>query len=194
MFHGMMGRKLWDPGGLGYAFTMAKFGKCDPLPPDVAGIECVAEGRGLFAGNKKVHVTWAEVMRRRRERQAEELKRKRCDDYIVEKRAVRVEVFYNPHWIYQGWHTYLTIFGEEPEWVRRNGVRESAKGNPYNLLTIFPIADPKYRLFGPVTDYEKWMPLFARLYQRGKKGGRFRGVRYCWGMCRGTSVEELLPL
>lgn len=178
----IINRNVYEPGGFVYDYTG---GKCKPLPSEVSHIQVDVGVRH--------YVTWVEVMAARRERQAKQLKRIR-NEGLVERRAAYVEVFFNPHWIYHGWHTYIHGISIGHHWVRHNGsLAENA--NPYGLLSLFPITkecDPTLTPM-PITDYDEWMMAFASKYQRGTRGRRPRGVRFCWALCEGTYIRELIP-
>lgn len=179
---GPIPRSVWEPGGFGYLLLG---GKCKPLPPEVAYVDTDYRG-------KRTYITWAEVMELRRKRQAERLDHIRRNE-VTGRRAVRVEVFYNPHWMYQGWHTYLHGIAFPPLWVNGRGGKEN---NPFGLLDLFPMTKSLGPLLPeePITDYHEWMVAFAEKHKRGMRGRKPRGTRYCWAICEGSSINELLPL
>ncbi|MGH9753978.1 MAG: hypothetical protein ACREA2_14465 [Blastocatellia bacterium] len=125
-------------------------------------------------------VTWAEVLEKRRQKQARILAFNRECPTL---RAVRVSVRYFDQFPYGGWHTYIDGAGGLSEWTRDGGER---------LMELFPM--PQLSLFG--NTWQEWMKWFARTYPRGTFDGRPRGVAYCWALCDGEAkdaqVKELI--
>jgi hypothetical protein len=128
-------------------------------------------------------VTWDEVHEKRRNWQAEVLRRKR-EWFVVHKRAIRISVRYFDIEVYTGWHTYIHGI-DFSIWLRDRDGDE-------RLMKMFP--QPQPSLFGD--RWQNWMVWFASTHQRGTFDGHPRGVVYCWALCEGqgkyTHVREIL--
>lgn len=116
-------------------------------------------------------VTWAEVIEARRVKQRRILRNKRS---TAEWRPVRITVWYNPSWIYMGWHAFIDGIGCQRKWIRND--RDEAM-----LLACFPLAD----------NFQTWKPAFAEKYQRGTLHDKPRGSVFCWGLVSGGHIQEL---
>ena len=137
----------------------------DDITPDLAAVES-----GHFEGGKTRRiVTWEELMRRRRERQEEELERKRWGT-APELRAVRVMTWLNHCFPFEGWHCRVDTLSSQEDC--------SLRGGPVNLMEEFPL---------DVKSFDEWMVAFAKAFRDKRKlkhrqGRRQypRGVVFCW--------------
>lgn len=176
-------RKCFEPGGFVFEMLKGTDNPCKPLPRDVALVK--GDGRG-----GRQFVTWAEIHAARTERQNERIYRKRQSQSDV--RAVRVVVWLNQCFPFEGWHGEIDgCHGSNiHEWIRRR----RGGDNPFNLCRLYPVT--------PYTeDYDDWMPLFAEQYPDIRKiphrlGERQypRGVVYCWAICKGGYIDDLVKI
>lgn len=143
-------RKLYEPGGLAYAFTD---GKCLPLAPHLAGLE------SGHRGEKAREVPWTEILDRRRERQRERLLRKRTF-FEPEPRIVPCYVwtFFNRQMIpYHGWYCYVV----SRHFSIAVNFRDFRTELATSIMTAIPLG------FLPITEsFRDWMEAFAKEYPR----------------------------
>lgn len=173
-----MPRKVWEPGGFGYNLMG---GKCNPLPPAIAGVE-------VDFASKRRHVPWTEIMDRRRGRQAEQLERKRRTE-LPEILPCYVWTFFNAHDIpYHGWYCYVVTRHFEDA-VNFRGFN---KPLALSIMRAIPLG------LAPARDnFEAWMAAFAQAYPRRRRwpGGKVRsrgqrdprksGIYFGWLLNRG---------
>lgn len=171
-------RKAFEPGGIAFLLNDG----CDPLPPNAAGRECSAVGQYRY-------VTWDEVMQERRERQSEHLERKLGP--VTAIRAVRVMCWLNQRFPFEGWHCVIDGCPGSliHEWANRY-----SRGDVKEMQSVLPVP-------GAPATMQEWMPLFAehypdlrRLPHREGERQYPRGVAYIWAVCRGGSIDKLLPV
>ena len=109
-------------------------------------------------------VTWADIHKRRAERDQRNIQRKREPDVPL-KRAGYVWVFWQPHWIYHGWHLYLWTLKDEV-WLSRGSRLEGPSRFIRHLMEQFPCGVIPIR-----ENLDQWMKAFAKTYARS---GRFK--------------------
>lgn len=152
-------------------------------PPDLACVASDAEGRRV--------VTWADVMRGRRERQRLILGRKRR---FLPWRAVKLWVAYFDQPLMGGWQTFVE------NWRGQAGRQWFERDAPVSLrervLALFPLLLP----FGTAHQrWAAWRPEFARRYERRRQDGRPVGVAYLWrrgdelSLAAPSAVREAIP-
>ncbi len=134
--------------------------------PDVHSV--VIDRRG---GERRI-VTWDDVMRDRRDRQARIIENKRR---VHPWRAYRLWVAYFDQWLMGGWHAFLDDFrgNHFGRWIERSPGPGTA-----SLMRLFPAG-----LSLGDTDrekWERWKPAFAAQYQRGAQNGKPRGCVFLW--------------
>ena len=139
--------------------------------------------------------TYAELGRRKRERQAEQLARNRISLFRTEIRPLYVWVFHCPGafgFAFKGWWTYLIGRGIEQG---RFGFHDEKLQK--RLMTLFPIASGD--IDGPPLTYNEWMPLFAKVFccrhpdgTVRKHAGRIQGKALVWAEVRGDHVERIM--
>jgi hypothetical protein len=139
---------------------LENMGRTD-LRPDLA---CIVNGKV---------VTWADVMRNRRARQARELEWRRRD-HTGRWRALRLSVRYYDMFIMGGWHAYLHAAGGYEYWLRYDRYKEE-------LMALLPLLPPLL----PADDWHAWLKLFARAYRVGTADRRPRGALTIWARCTG---------
>lgn len=117
-------------------------------------------------------VTWDDVMRARRERQARRLEEKRRVPYP--RRACRVWVAYFDQSFFGGWQAFVEDFrGRKGSvWVDRG------RGLVPTLMRTFPLTLPLGR--DERDRFADWKEAFAREYRRGTHHGRPRGCAFVW--------------
>jgi len=126
------------------------------VPNDLAYVVSDHAGRRI--------VTWADVMRDRRERQRRRLELKR---HAEPWRAVKLWVAYFDQCIFSGWQAFI----------------EDWRGSGYRtwIDRDRPLWKPAVmELFPMSRDWEDWKPQFARAYQRRRHHRRPLGVAYLW--------------
>jgi hypothetical protein len=139
--------------------------------------------------------TYAELGRRKRERQAEQLARKRVSDWDTQIRPLYVWVFHCPGLgkvAFRGWRTYLIGRGiKEGRWLF------CSAGIQHRLMRLFPIAQGS--LDDPPLTYEQWMPLFAKFFccrrpdgTPRKHAGRIQGKALIWAEVCGGNVHRII--
>lgn len=131
--------------------------------PDVALVLIDDRGRHV--------VTWADVMRMRRERQQEQLRRKRC---VVEWRAYKLWVAYFDQPLMGGWQALLEDWRGRPysEWIDR----DRSWLRPM-LMKLFPLVPD---VGTENTQWGEWKPAFAEQFERRRQDGRPLGVACLW--------------
>lgn len=139
--------------------------------PDVARVEIDHPG-----GDRRV-VTWADVMRERREDQAWRLANKTTVRHPW--RAYRLWVAYFDQDIFGGWHAFLDDFRGD----RRGRWLTRYRDVPDRFMRLFPAG----LVLGdsPYDRLQDWLPAFAKLYRRGTHCRRPRGRVYLWWDGRG---------
>ena len=175
-------RGVWDPGGFGYNFLGGQ-GKCQPLPPNVACVEVYIGG-----DDKRVHVTWDEIMERRLQRQAERMERIRlpAEPTVL---PCYVWTFLVPGDFYSGWYCYV-VTRHFADAVNFRGFDEPLA---LSIMNEIPLG------FLPHTaNFDSWMPAFAAAYprsrrwpngkvlHRGKRDPRKAGTFHGWLTARRT--------
>ena len=182
---GSINRKCLEPGGFIYEFRQAAGLTTEPLPPDVAyTIKESAGGRlGMYADSqpKYHHVTWAEVMAERREKQREALAAVRAGR---ERRAVQVRVRYcHRHMMYRA---SIVAAGTE-----RGFIHEYSRSETGRLIEWIPLMRQDAPLFECTTAVE-WMRAFVAEYPAGKFKGVRCGALTCWAICNGQRIDEII--
>lgn len=141
-------------------------------PPELAYMVC-GERSGMLPAHpdgRRV-VTWPEVMEDRRERQREELARKR---HVPEAKAHKLWVAYFDQRFYGGWHGFLEN-RDGCVWLRDH---DSAREK---LMRLFPLVLPLESVEGDFrSQWALWMEEFARTYKRRTQDRRPVGVAYVW--------------
>lgn len=110
-------------------------------------------------------VTWADVMRQRREEQERRIRRKRACHL---PRVHKLWVAYFDQFVMGGWHAFLETL-EERIWIDRD--RRWLKDE---LMRLFPSTLPG------LEDWHEWKIDFAKSHQRGRHHRRPRGVAFVW--------------
>lgn len=129
--------------------------------PEVASICIDHKGRHV--------VTWADVLRERRERQARRLEQLR---YVQPWRAARVLVAYFGQDLMGGWHAFLEDWRGRTSW-RSIWVDRDGKGYVPDLMRLFPLC-------GLFADWTAWKIAFAKTYQRRRQHRKPVGVAALW--------------
>lgn len=112
-------------------------------------------------------VTWADVMRERREYQERRLRDKR---HVDQWRAYKVWVAYYDMDLFGGWQAFIEN-GDRRVWIDRD-----CKGLKPELMRLFPLVIP----FDDGDHWYRWKISFARQYRRGTHHRKPRGVRFVW--------------
>ncbi len=134
--------------------------------------------------------TKADILRKRRERMEEHLRRKR--EYgITQRRALYVWVFWCPginDFIFRGWWTYLVGIGGKN--YHGDGYKGQVSGRLCNeLMNLFPLVEPKP--FAPPS-LDEWMAEFVKRYQRGCWCGKPQGKSPIWAEVKGGDLVRIL--
>jgi hypothetical protein len=117
------------------------------------------------AGAPRQVVTWSEVMERRRQHQAETLRRKR---YVAPWRAFKCWVAYFDQDLFGGWHAFMENIRTRVDRDRPLLIRP--------LMKLFPLVLD----LGTNGVWSQWKIEFAKSHQRGTQHGHARGVAYLW--------------
>lgn len=129
---------------------------CNPnIDPDLAYV--ISDRRG-----KRI-VTWTEINAERRKKQRQHLEDLR---HVPIMRPTRLWVGYNPHWIFTGWFAVIdNLHHRECAWDRTPHLME-------RLMELFPIT---FQYGNLREDFQMWCEVFAKINQRGRRGGKPRG-------------------
>jgi hypothetical protein len=151
-------------------------GGCAPLPADVAGREC-EEGK-----HKYRFVTWAEILDKRRKRQAEHLQRIL---FVPPPREgvvpCYVWVFFNPGFIYYGWYCYV---------ITRQGDHAVNFRGFDSILALSIMRAIPLGMLPSESNFKAWMPAFAKAFPRPVISGRKRKDRRRAGSKVGWLKDE----
>lgn len=112
----------------------------------------------VFDGTRYHYITWEQVHAERSERQKRELERK----LVVEPPRVMpayVWTFYNPHWIYMGWHCYVVTLRDQTSVTFRHMNARLAE----SIMKAIPCG-----LLPLVANFEAWMVAFTKQHRRAK--------------------------
>lgn len=139
--------------------------------------------------------TFADLGRKKRQRQAERLRWKREGTGHVHRRAIYVWVFYCPGafgFAYRGWWTYLV----GRDWDSGKYLSRD-EATIRQLMEMFPMGEPT--LFGATLSHWDWMPLFARRYccrkpngRLRRHGGRVQGKALLWAEFDGDNFLRII--
>ena len=148
-------------------------------PPNVAGYE----SNGYY----RRAVTWAMVMERRRQRQAERLRQIRSDYDVTYRRPLYAWVFWCPginNFIFRGW--WIDLVGRDIDFSCKyfEGTKMCSK-----LMELFPLVEPT--LVGQ-PDIEKWKAEFVKRYKKGCWCGKPQGKAPIWAEVKGNSIVRIL--
>jgi hypothetical protein len=141
------------------------FRGCDP-PPDLAYI--IRDHRG-----ERI-VTWADVMKERRENQRLRLSYKRRVDLW---QAAKVNVSYYDQDIFGGWQALIYTIREH-HWIDRD-----RPGLIADLMRLVPLSLPLLcspEKHGRCAGWEQWKEEFAKRFRRGTHHRKPRGVIFLW--------------
>jgi hypothetical protein len=124
----------------------------------------------VVGGRRRV-ITWGEVMQKRRERQAERLRRKR--NGAPPRRAYMLWVAYFDQSLMGGWHAFLENHrGRNGRiWIDRDRPQMKA-----TLMEAFPLTE----VSGEREGWHAWKLAFAEKYARRVHDGKPQGVVYVW--------------
>ncbi|KKN74455.1 hypothetical protein LCGC14_0390750 [marine sediment metagenome] len=129
--------------------------------------------------------TKADILRGKRERMEQNLRRKR--EYgIIHRRPLYVWVFWCPGVgiFFRGWWIALIGRGyERCRYLERDKIKISS------LMKLFPLVEPT--LYGP-PDIREWKREFVKRYQRGTWCGKPQGKAPIWAEVQGSSIERIL--
>lgn len=134
--------------------------------PDVHSIVIDHRGRHV--------VTWADVMRERREKQ-ERILRHRRESHPT--RAYRVWVAYFDQWLFGGWQAFIENFQDRHSWCS-HWIDRDAHQWRRRLMEMFPLLLPLGR--NERERFEDWKPAFAEQYRAGSQAGHPRGCVFLW--------------
>ena len=132
--------------------------------PDVARVE-------VDAMHRRHVVTWADVMRERRERQRQRLEYKR---QVAEWRAYKLWVAYFDQPLMGGWHAFLETYRtgfDQRIWIDRD--REWMRPK---VMELFPLVAP----CSEPMQWRRWKTAFAEAYERRRQDDQPLGVAYIW--------------
>ena len=104
-----------------------------------------------------VPVTFAEIRANRIANQRRHLERVLSCSAST-RRAAHVWVFYNPGWLYGGWHLYIRTL-KDRWWI------STCDDMALRLMAMFPCG-----LLPMRDNFGAWKQAFAKAYARGKKG------------------------
>jgi hypothetical protein len=124
--------------------------------PEIHSIE-------IGPGGQRHVVTWQDIHRARRAHQVQVLQRIRATETM---RAYRVWVAYFHQWFFGGWQAFIDN-GNASHWIDRD--RPHLKEA---LMREFPLSS--------LSDWESWKVEFARVFTRGTRCRKPRGVAIVW--------------
>jgi hypothetical protein len=131
-------------------------------------------------------VTWRDVMQARRERQAEQLRRKR---EVGGWRAYKLWVAFFDQNLMGGWQAFLETYGNVPYYDQRVWVDRDRQHLRCRLMALFPLVLP---LGTEWEQWEAWKPAFASAFKRRIQDDQPLGVAYVW-WDRGYSLLRKMP-
>jgi hypothetical protein len=136
-------------------------------PPDLAYVISDHRGRRV--------VTWAEVLQDRRERQREQLRRKREGWGPGPERAYKLWVAYFDQNLMGGWHAFLETY--RPGLSQRTWINRDCRWLIPVLMQLFPLVLP---LGSERDQWALWMPAFAQQHKRRMQDRHPVGVAPVW--------------
>jgi len=144
-------------------------------------VACVVDGEPVTW--KEVHANRAERMRRKLDWKRRPAQRPRV--------AAWVWVFYNPHWIYQGWYCYLNWFENGRVMDMAVNFKGFHHGLAASLMREFPSG--LLPIGSPRDQFEEWMVEFVKRFPRKKtrKDRRKAGSAFVWLDLETMTVEKI---
>lgn len=173
---GWMPRGCFEPGGFAYYFREASGMDQEQIPRNVAGWN-------LLVGGGRVAVTWDDLMDKRRERQCEELRRKREVD-VDRVVPAQVWVFFNKvgfAGFFTGWYCCIRVLtpGMKLGGLPMKMIDVNTRGRGDVAIDLMRRFD--FGLGDDIGLFDEWMKRFARRYPRAgsrvdrRKAGIFTG-------------------
>lgn len=130
-------------------------------------------------------VTKADILERKRWRQAQQLRARRLVSGPVIRPAF-VWVFFNEGWAFHGWHLYIHTLRQDFNLTGRYCGKQEII---LKIMTTWPCG-----YYSPsIENLRNWLPAFAWYYQRAtRKRPTKQGMVQCWARYEGDYLLDVL--